>query len=99
MVCDLCGFRHNAAHRCPIFRLNSAVWTSSRDVNTWPQPVPVHTLTDFCVVCPHCRARSWREENIDCCGRGRLQLSFEDNVPSDLADIILSSHVKAHIRR
>ncbi len=99
MVCGLCGHRHNAAHRCPVFRLNPAVWVRSDDVNDWPYPVPVHVLSEFDVVCPHCRARSWREENINCCGQGLLQLPYEDNVPAELADVILSAHVRAHIRR
>jgi hypothetical protein len=97
-ICELCGCRHNAAHRCPVHRLDTSIWVGT-DCNAWPQPVPVHVLPEFDVVCPHCRARFWRGESIDCCGGGRLQLPLEDDVPTDIAEVILSAHVRAHIRR
>ena len=98
-LCALCGNRHNSAHRCPVFRLDASVWVNSDDLAAWPSPVPVHQLLAFDVVCPHCRARSWRDEHVDCCGGGRLQLPMEDAVPPELTDVILSSHVRQHIRR
>jgi hypothetical protein len=99
-VCALCGFRHNVAHRCGVYRLNASAWVRAADASAWSMAVPVHALEEFDVVCPHCRARSWRGENMDCCGGGRLQLPIaDDNVPAELADIILSSHVRQHIRR
>lgn len=99
MRCELCGYNHDMARRCPVYRFNAAVWVNSEDASTWPVAVPVHALSSFDVVCPHCRARSWRGEHVDCCGRGRLQLQFEDDVPIELAEVILSSHVRQHIRR
>jgi hypothetical protein len=98
-VCELCGCRHNVAHRCPVYRFNAAAWVNADDASTWSLPVPVHELTEFDVVCPHCRARSWRAENMDCCGGGRLQLALADDVPRELSEIILSAHVRQHIRR
>jgi hypothetical protein len=98
-LCAFCGNRHNPAHRCPVFRLDASVWVNSDDPAAWPRPVPVHQLLAFDVVCPHCRARSWRDEHVDCCGGGRLQLPMEDAVPPELTDVILSSHVRQHIRR
>jgi hypothetical protein len=99
-VCALCGCRHNIAHRCAVYRLNASAWVRAADASAWSLAVPVHALEEFDVVCPHCRARSWRGENMDCCGGGRLQLPIaDDNVPSEMADIILSSHVRQHIRR
>ena len=50
-------------------------------------------------ICPHCGAKSWHGEHVDCCGGGRLQLPIADDVPQELADIILSAHVRQHIRR
>ncbi len=98
-VCELCGNRHSIAHRCPVYRLNADAWVDAADASAWSLPVPVHVLEDFEVVCPHCGSRSWRGERMDCCGGGRLQLPFEDDVPIELADAILSSHVRQHIRR
>jgi hypothetical protein len=99
MLCELCGCRHNIAHRCPVFRLNAVEWVRAADASMWSAPVPVHELPGFDVVCPHCGARSWRGEHIDCCGGGRLQLPIVDDVPPELADVILSAHVRQHIRR
>ena len=98
-ICALCGCRHNVAHRCGVYRLNASPWVRAADASSWSLPVPVHALEEFDVVCPHCRARSWRGENMDCCGSGRLQLRIADDVPTDLANTILSSHVRQHIRR
>ncbi len=82
-----------------MYRFNAAAWVNEDDASTWSLPVPVHELTAFDVVCPHCCARSWRDENMDCCGGGRLQLPLTDDVPRELSDIILSAHVRQHIRR
>jgi len=98
-VCALCGNRHSIAHRCPVYRLDAAPWVNAADASAWLLPVPVHMLGDFEVVCPHCGSRSWRNERIDCCGGGRLQLPLEDDVPGELANTILSAHVRQHIRR
>lgn len=97
-ICGHCGFRHDISRRCPVRRPDAFKWLGV-DANTWQEPVPVHVLSEFNVVCPYCRARFWRGERIDCCGRGRLQLAFDDNVPDDIAEVILSAHVRAHIRR
>lgn len=97
-VCGSCGFRHNVAHRCRVRKHNASQWVGV-DANAWLQSVPVHQLSEFNVECPFCRARFWRGESIDCCGRGRLQLELQDSVPDDIAEVILSAHVRAHIRR
>ena len=97
-VCVVCGHRHNPAHRCPIIRLNPALWLGS-PVAVPGRPVPVHVLPEFDVECPHCCARFWRGETMDCCGGGRLQLPLDREVPADLAEVILSAHVRSNIRR
>ena len=98
VVCASCSRRHNPAHRCPNFRLDASQWVRS-DVDAVLPPVPVHLLPAFDDVCPHCSARFWPGENINCCGRGRLVLPFGDDVPAELSDVILSAHVRQHIRR
>ena len=96
--CVACGRCHNPAHRCPIIRLDPAYWISGY-ADVVRRPVPVHQLTEFDVECPHCCARSWRGESINCCSGGRLQLFEDQQVPDELAEVILSAHVRAHIRR
>ena len=95
-VCNVCGRRHNPAHRCPSIRLNPVLWL---DAAVLSRPVPVHELLEFDVECPYCSARFWRDENISCCGGGRLQLPLDQEVPDALSEVILSAHVRAHIRR
>ena len=56
--------------------------------------MPVHELPEFDVECPYCCARFWRDENISCCGGGRLQLPIDQEVPYALAEVILSAHVR-----
>ena len=97
-VCDVCGRRHDTAHRCPIVRLNPALWLDVLGAVS-ARPVPVHELPAFDVECPHCCARFWRDENINCCSGGRLQLPLDQEVPDTLAEVILSAHVRANIRR
>ena len=95
-VCEVCGRRHNPAHRCPIVRLNPVLWLEAPFSN---RPVPVHELPQFDVECPYCCARFWRVESISCCGGGRLQLPLDQEVPDTLSEVILSAHVRANIRR
>jgi hypothetical protein len=97
-VCVVCGRRHNPAHRCPVVRLNPTLWLHD-PAGIVGRPVPVHELSEFDVECPYCSARFWRNENINCCGGGRLQLPLDHEVPDALAEIILSAHVRANIRR
>jgi hypothetical protein len=95
-VCNVCGRRHNPAHRCPVVRLNPVLWLGELPPN---RPVPVHALPEFDVECPYCFARFWRNESISCCGEGRLQLPLDQAVPDALSEVILSSHVRSNIRR
>ena len=97
-VCNLCNHRHNVAHQCPVFRLRCNRWVAADDEDVLP-PVPVHELSEFSIVCPHCRARSWRGENMNCCAGGRLQLPLHDDIPEEIQEVILSAHVRSHIRR
>ena len=97
-ICEQCGHRHNAAHQCPNYRLRCNRWVRANEGVALP-PVPVHELSGISVVCPHCRSRSWRGEDMNCCGNGRLQLPLEDDVPAEVQQVILSAHVRQHIRR
>ncbi len=97
-VCVVCGGRHNPARRCRVARTHPVRW--SRGLNAAVAiPFPVHVLPEFDVVCPHCAARFWRDESISCCSGGRLQLPIDQEVPDVIAEVILSAHVRANIRR
>ena len=97
-LCSVCHHRHNPAHRCPVYRRNMSQWLSAA-VDAAVPPVPVHTLSAFSEMCPHCRSRSWPAETINCCNGGRVILPIGDVVPSEMQDVILSAHVRANIRR
>ena len=98
LVCDMCHRMHNLAHRCPVRRFDSSLWIHPPFDVVLPA-VPVHMLPACDVVCPHCHARSWPDEHISCCGKGRLTLPIDEAVPAEFQDVILSAHVRSHIRR
>jgi hypothetical protein len=49
------------------------------------------------VVCPHCAARFWPQEKINCCFNGSLHVE-EPLIPDDLRSAILSPAVRQHLR-
>jgi hypothetical protein len=49
-------------------------------------------------VCPFCGARSWTDENINCCAKGSIVLPNAPVPPPAIVEIILSPHVLQHIR-
>ena len=57
-----------------------------------------HTLGSMSIRCPHCSARFWPNETINCCYAGTLILP-EPSLPSDLQGAILNRTVRAHIRQ
>lgn len=57
-----------------------------------------HCLADRNQVCPHCGARFWPGERIECCFKGSMV--FEDQiVPASLQQAILNPTVRANIRQ
>jgi hypothetical protein len=48
-------------------------------------------------VCPHCSARFWPDETINCCFRGSLIIE-EPVIPDDLRALILSAEVRKNMR-
>ena len=50
------------------------------------------------VQCPHCKARSFPRENLNCCAKGNVFIPDLNIVPSALSDIILSPHVRSNFR-
>ena len=47
--------------------------------------------------CPHCHARFWMEETINCCFSGSLIIP-EPTIPQSLSDLIYSAPVRKNIR-
>jgi hypothetical protein len=97
-VCHACGGRHSPARRCRVVRTDPNVWLHGLQADA-AISFPVHELPEFDIVCPHCAARFWRDEGINCCNGGRLQLPLDQEIPDDVAEVILSAHVRANIRR
>ena len=98
VLCELCHRFHDLSHRCAVRRFDASPWIHHHDSSV-VLPVPVHELPAFDVICPHCNARSCRDEHMNCCGSGRVMLPIGDVVPAELQDVILSSHVRSNIRR
>ena len=58
-----------------------------------------HNVGEMTVVCPHCAAQSWPDENISCCGNGQIVLPDFPDVPVAISSAIYSPQVMAHIRQ
>ena len=56
-----------------------------------------HNLGSMSKCCPHCHARFWMEETINCCYSGSLIIE-EPTIPSSLSDLIYSAPVRKNIR-
>ena len=57
-----------------------------------------HKLGPMNIRCPHCNARFWPNEKINCCYGGTLILP-EPTVPAELQSVIFSRSVRDHIRQ
>jgi len=60
--------------------------------------VPFHNCGPMSVVCPHCRARTFQHERLNCCSDGRVNVPDRNDVPAEFRDLILSSHVRSNFR-
>jgi hypothetical protein len=56
-----------------------------------------HSVGAMSISCPHCAARFWKGEKINCCFQGSLFLP-DQVIPSELESIIQSAHVRSNIR-
>lgn len=57
-----------------------------------------HDLGLMCVKCPHCQARMWIGEKLNCCRGGSIVIEELNDVPAAFSGVILSSHVRQNIR-
>jgi len=105
-VCSLCHRDHPASTPCRASgkvyltakRRASIVFSNDDDGIVDRCPFPKHDLGLMVVECPHCRARSWRHEKLNCCHGGDVVVEWDIDVPLELSAIILSSHVRQNIR-
>lgn len=58
----------------------------------------IHSVGEMSVNCPHCEARFWVGERINCCYQGSLLIP-QPNIPADIQQVILSAEVRANIRK
>ena len=105
-VCHQCHRVHPPATPCRTSgkvyltakRRASIVFGNDDDGIVDRNPFPKHDLGLMVVECPHCRARSWRHEKLNCCHGGDVVVEWDIDVPLALSQIILSSHVRQNIR-
>jgi len=103
--CVRCHHRHPGAD-CPVSNPMPAILRSPRvsrrvreialtsDVDI----VPFHTCGPMSVVCPHCRARTFQHERLNCCSDGQVIVADRNEVPQEFRDLILSAHVRSNFR-
>jgi hypothetical protein len=102
-VCSQCLQCHRPNQRvCSHFQMSHSRRVRARiehsDIIETVTRVPLHTLGDMNVQCPHCHARFWPRETINCCRHGGIVIPELNDVPAEMSDIILSAHVRQHIR-
>jgi hypothetical protein len=92
--CPLPPSRSSIVPRSPLvnFRVRERALTSSVEM------VAFHNCGQMCVVCPHCRARTFLHERLNCCSDGRVIIPDFNVVPAEMRDLILSSHVRSNFR-
>jgi hypothetical protein len=91
--CALCSSVHDRGSPCRPHRADRLRAAMNGSV---PQ---VQFLGDCDQVCPHCLARTWRSESMSCCAAGPIVLPNMPDVPEDFTDIMLTPHVRSHIRK
>ena len=105
-VCRLCGGCHSASSRCRqssgLLRLTArrrslSVFSNERYDDEHVAAIR-HYLGEMSVECPHCRAKRWVTEKLNCCHGGVVVVPWDVEVPTDLSDVILCSHVRQNIR-
>ena len=102
-VCSQCLQCHRPNQRvCAQLQMSSSRRLRARiehivSDSSLPSIVP-HSLGNMSEQCPHCRARFWPREKINCCRQGDVVIPELNEVPVAMADIILSAHVRQHIR-
>lgn len=104
-VCRNCRQCHSASSGCRhspaqyFTALRKSMANFSNDVtNGVHTPVARHNLGDMNIVCPHCHARTWRNEKLNCCHGGDVVVPWDADVPQLLSSVILSAHVRQNIR-
>ena len=83
----------------PVEGLTAAFFNRAMQLNTNvnDEAIGRHNLGAMTNVCPHCKAKFWCGETINCCYAGSLLLP-EVDIPDDLQKLILSATVRENIR-
>jgi hypothetical protein len=98
--CRRCGRTHHHNDPCYSGRASLLRSSSSRLRAAMNGCVPdVHSVGLCDQVCPHCHSRSWRNESINCCAAGAIVLPSFPDVPVEMANLILTPHVRSNIRK
>ena len=105
-VCSLCGGCHMVSTRCRqssgLLRLTARRRTQSvisNDPYDYEHVAAIrHDLGEMSAECPHCKAKCWVSEKLNCCHGGDVVVPWDVEVPTVMSDLILSSHVRQNIR-
>jgi hypothetical protein len=101
--CLRCHSRHPEAD-CPgvarpqPLRLSNLQRTRELALSPNVESVAAHNCGSMTVLCPHCRARSWPSERMNCCRQGSIHVPNLNEVPAEFGALILSPHVRSNFR-
>ena len=93
-TCLRCGIRHSKSRGCRVRSIPVIFGAGC----CWDSIVLPHSILSMSIVCVHCAARWWPGEVMNCCDHGLIVLPMFPIVPTDLADVIYTPHVKTNIR-
>lgn len=102
-VCSRCKQCHRPNQRvCRLTQVTSSRRVRARieniESNVAVPRVEQHSLGAMSEQCPHCLARFWPRETINCCRNGDIVIPELNEVPAELADLILCPRVRQNIR-
>jgi hypothetical protein len=87
--------RQTLARPAPVQPIDDVLdnWVAMSRMN-----VPRHSVGDLDVVCPHCSARFFRSESLNCCARGCVDLPLWRPPPEPLLSLLQEDQFRLKIR-
>jgi hypothetical protein len=101
-VCRHCSSIHRPDQvQCSQFRISNSRRVRARIENNSSHAVASvtrHYLGEMSVKCPHCRAKFWPKEKLNCCNSGSIVIPELNDIPMEMSSVILCAHVRQNMR-
>lgn len=101
-ICRHCSSVHRPDQvLCNQFRMSNSRRVRARIENDNCDAVTSvtrHFCGEMNVRCPHCQAKFWPAEKLNCCNSGSIVIPELNEVPVAMSSLILSAHVRQNMR-